>query len=392
MFWTKTAGIGGHIRQRVEDFNVREIPKTKPVDKDPTKNVYTLFTLEKWNWDPNLAIKALARALRVSITRFGIAGTKDRRAVTSQRVSVWKVGEERLKEVSVRGLRLSDFQQSSERIVLGDLEGNSFNVTIRRIEIDKQTVEDRLRELANELKEGIPNLFGPQRFGTVRPVTSLVGRALLKGDFEGACRTYIAQVFEDEPDDSKEARNFVNAGWGKKETYLQALETFPERLKFERGMLDWLSKTPTDYAGALRKLPKRLRKMFVNAVQSEIWNAVVSNAAAKGRLEQQELPLPGHDTIFDDKNPLHRELQRVMDEMGIGLADFKLPRAPELATSGSARQVLLIPKDLKVSEVGADDFNEGKMKATVEFTLPAGAYATVVLAELMKSNGTAAGA
>ena len=390
MFWTKTAGIGGHIRQRVEDFNVVEIPVPKPIDKDATKNVYTLFTLEKWNWDTHLAMRALARSLRVSITRFGIAGTKDRRALASQRVSVWKVGEERLKEINIRGLKLSDFAQSSERIVLGDLEGNKFQMIIRDIALDEQTVKDRLRELTNELREGIPNLFGPQRFGTVRPVTSLVGRALLKGDFDGACRIYIAQVFDDEPDDSKEARNLVNAGWGKKETYLQALETFPERLKFERGMLDWLSKTPTDYAGALRKLPKRLRKMFVNAVQSEIWNAVVSKEAAKGRLEQQELPLPGHDTVFDDKNPLHREMQRIMEEMGIGLDEFKLPRAPELATSGSSRQALLIPKELKVSEVGPDDFNEGKMKVTVEFTLPAGAYATIVLAELMKSTEAAA--
>jgi tRNA pseudouridine13 synthase len=386
MFWTKTAGIGGHIRQRVEDFNVREIPILKPVDNDPTKNVYTLFTLEKWNWDPNLAIRALARALRVSVTRFGVAGTKDRRAVTSQRVSVWKVGEERLKEVSIRGLRLGDFAQSSERIVLGDLEGNSFNVIIRAIELDEPTVQNRLRELTNELKEGIPNLFGPQRFGTVRPVTSLVGRALLKGDFEGACRIYIAQVFEGEPDDSKEARNFANEGWGKKETYLQALALFPERLKFERGMLDWLSKNPTDYAGALRKLPKRLRKMFVNAVQSEIWNAVISEAAAKGKLEQQELPLPGHDTAFDDENPLHRELQRVMDEMGIGLADFKLPRAPELATSGGVRYVLLFPKDIEVAQIAADELNEGKTKVTISFQLPPGAYATTVLEEVMKDE------
>ncbi len=395
MFFTKTPGIGGRIRQRVEDFQVWELPKEKPVDTDPEKNVYTLFTLEKWNWDAHLALRALARALRVGITRFGVAGTKDRRAVTRQRVSVWKIGEEELKKVNVRGITLYDFSESSERLVLGDLEGNRFTIIIRDISLDEKALKGRLEEIFLELKDGIPNIFGEQRFGTVRAVTSLVGRALLRGDFEGACRIYLAQVFEEEPEDSKRAREFLENNWGRKEAYLKALEIFPKRLKFERTMLDFLSKNQTDFAGALRKLSKRLRKMFINAVQAEIWNeAVVSCTkhditpeprAWRGKLEQQDLPLPGYDTVFNERNKLHAEMQKVMDEMKIKLEDFRLPRSPELATTGGTRKVLLVPANLKVSGIGVDEFNEGKMKVIIEFSLPAGAYATVVLNELMKT-------
>jgi len=382
MFYTRTAGIGGRIRERIEDFQVWEIPKSKSASSG--ENEYTTFTLEKWNWDSNLALHALARALRVSIKRFGIAGTKDRRAVTRQRISVWNIGEEQLQGVRIRGLTLSDFSKSSERIVLGDLEGNRFIATIRGIELDEDTVKHRLSALAQELSKGIPNLFGPQRFGTSRPVTAPVGRALLKGDFEQACRIYLAEVFDSEKEDALKAREELSRNWGTREGYLNALNTFPERLGFERGMLDHLSKLPTDFAGALRKLPKRLRKMFINAVQAEIWNTAVEKHW--GHISQQELPLPGHDTVFDDGNELHREIQRTMEQMGFSLEDFRLPRSPELATTGSAREVLLVPQEMKVVEVTKDEINEGKMKATVEFTLPAGAYATVVLAELMKTE------
>ena len=124
--------------------------------------------------------------------------------------------------------------------------------------------------------------------------------------------------------------------------------------------------------------------MFINPVQAEIWNTAVEKHW--GHISQQELPLPGHDTVFDDSNELHREIQRIMEQMGFSLEDFRLPRSPELATTGGTREVLLMPQEMKDVEVAKDEINDGKLKATVEFTLPAGAYATVVLAELMKCS------
>ncbi|MFH0830009.1 MAG: tRNA pseudouridine(13) synthase TruD [Candidatus Aenigmatarchaeota archaeon] len=383
MHWTKSEGTGGKIKERIEDFQVWEIPKQKPVSEKPEENEYTLFTLEKWNWDANRALQTLARALRVSIKRLGVAGTKDRRAVTRQRVSVWKIPEEQLSRVSIRGLKLSDFSKSSERIVLGDSEGNRFEVTIRGIELDEKTLKKRLEALFKEMEKGIPNVFGEQRFGTTRPVTALVGKALLKGDIEGACRIYLAKEFEGEMEDAATARAELNKKWGTKEGYLEALKLFPERLDFERSMLDSLSKLPTDFAAALRRLPKRLRKMFINAVQAEIWNKTVEKEW-KNKPEQQELPLPGYDTVFDKKNKLHVEMQKIMEEAGITLKEFKLPHSPDLATTGGMRKVLLVPEELKLIDIVADEFNEGKLKATISFTLPAGAYATVVLAEIIK--------
>ncbi|MBU5557502.1 MAG: tRNA pseudouridine(13) synthase TruD [Candidatus Aenigmatarchaeota archaeon] len=379
--FTKSPGIGGRIRQRIEDFQVDELPKSSPPGDE-----YTIFWLEKFNWDTHRAIRAIADRLHVSEKRFGIAGTKDRRAVTRQRVSVWKIEPEQLERLQIRGLKLYNFSKSAERINLGDLEGNKFIIIIRDINLTKEETESRLKKLFIELEKGIPNLFGSQRFGEVRAVTADVGRAIIKGDLEGAVKIYLTKVFEDEPDDAKIARNFLAENWGSREAYLKALEMFPKRLHFERTMLDALVKTPTDFAGALRKLPKRLRKMFINAVQAELFNSAVSWYVKTFGLEQRDVPLVGYDTVLNMEDPLHKKISELMAEQQLSIEQFRLPHSPELSTTGGTRKMLLLPRNLRIMEIVDDDFNPGKKSAKISFELPSGCYASVVLSEIMKSS------
>src|SRR3989344_7178339 len=279
MHFTKSPGVGGRIRQRIEDFKVEEIPIELP-----TGDEYTIFWMEKFDWDTNRALQVLARRLRVSAKRFGIAGTKDKRAVTKQRISAWRIPKEQFGHANIRGLKFYDFSASSGRINLGMSGGNSFEITIRNIGLAHEETRTRMHALLKELEHGIPNLFGPQRFGEVRAVTQLVGLEMLKGNFENAVKSYLAKVFEGEPDDAKQAREELNIVWGSKQGYLSALESFPFRLTYERQMLDYLSKYPTDFAGALRRLPKRLRKMFLNAVQADIWNKTIIEYLKSGKV------------------------------------------------------------------------------------------------------------
>jgi tRNA(Glu) U13 pseudouridine synthase TruD len=88
--------------------------------------------------------------------------------------------------------------------------------------------------------------------------------------------------------------------------------------------------------------------------------------------------------VFDRKNRLHVAMQKIMEEEGITPEEFRLPHSPDLGTTGGMRKVLLVPEGMKLIGIAADEFNEGRLKATIAFTLPAGAYATVVLAEIIK--------
>jgi len=378
--------IGGRLRQRIEDFIVEEIPPTESLHEKLQKQkygeeegVHTAFWMEKFNWDTNMAIKELARKLHVSVSRIGFAGTKDKRAVTKQRVSVWNVPAEKIKALTIRDIWFSDFTEAQRKIQLGDSEGNRFIIIIRDIDLSEEETRSRLNSLFEELGKGIPNLFGPQRFGEVRRLSHIVGLEMMRKDFENACRIYIARAFEGEPEDVFEMRKSMWERWGRMEAFKRGLKDYPARLKYERSMLDYLTQHPDDFCGALRRLPKRLRKMFINAVQADIWNRAVDGERLSAG---QKEPLPGYDTELDEKDPIQRKMKKIMAELKITKGHFKMTGMPEMATSGGERETLLFPKELKILELGKDEFNPGKTKAKITFALPSGSYATTVLEKI----------
>lgn len=374
--WTKTPGIGGRIRQRAEDFIVEEIPIKKSNESDE----HTIFWMEKLNWDTNQALRAIAKKLHVSVKRFGIAGTKDKRALTKQRVSVWKILPEELEKISIRDIKIYGLERG-DRISLGYMKGNKFNVIIRDISLSKDGIEKRVNSLFKELKK-MPNQFGPQRFGEVRELTHLVGKEILKGNFEGATKLYLCKIFENESEDAKKAREFLSENWNK-DGFKKALGIFPIRLRYERSMLDYLSKYPNDYAGCIRRLPKRLRKMFLNAYQAVIWNEVAEKLF-EVRVKNVKIPLVGFNTFLNPKNSIHKEIAEILKKDGISLEDFVVKSMPELKCYGSERDIFIEPKDMKIIRIFEDELNQGKLAVEISFTLPSGSYATVFLKEIMK--------
>ncbi len=387
MFYTKTAGIGGRIKQRIEDFIVEEIP---PQKQEPAGDEYIIFWLEKFNWDTNQILKLIAKKLHASSDRLKIAGTKDKRALTRQRVSLWdpeKKTEERLKEIRIRDIKIYNISRG-DKLMLGELEGNRFVIIIRDMALQEEEIKNSVEKVFDEIKKGIPNIFGPQRFGETRPITSAVGKEMLKNDFENAVKIYLADYFESEPDDAKKARRFLSENWNL-DGYKKSLELFPYRLKNERSMLGYLCEHPNDFAGALRRLPKRLRKMFLNAYQSELWNRAAEEyyAEAKsknGKIDNTQIPLVGYDTELDEDDTTHKKLTAMLKKDKIRLADFAMKGMPELKCFGSYRSLMLFPKGMKLIKIWDDEFNTGKKAAQISFQLQKGSYATIVLREIMK--------
>ena len=378
--------IGGRLRQRIEDFVVEEIPPTESLHEKLQKKkygeeegVHTVFWMEKFNWDTNMAVKELARKLHVSVSRIGFAGTKDKRAVTKQRVSVWNIPAEKIKALIIRDIWFYDFTESQQKLQLGDSEGNKFVITIRDIDLDERETRRKLEAIFEELEKGIPNLFGPQRFGEVRRLSHIVGLEMMRKNFDQACKIYIARAFEGEPEDVMEIRKSMWERWGRVEAFKRGLKDYPIRFRYERSMLDYLAQHPDDFCGALRRLPARLRKMFINAVQADIWNRAVDGERLSAG---QKEPLPGYNTDLDEKDPIQRKMKKIMADLGITKVHFKMTGMPEIATSGGERETLLVPKELKILEIGKDDLNPDKTKAKISFALPSGSYATVILEKI----------
>ncbi len=110
----------------------------------------------------------------------------------------------------MQDLKLYDFQKSDERISLGDLKGNRFKIIVRDVGVGGKELEAVLGETVTQLeKRGVPNYFGYQRFGTIRPNTHIVGRELVRGDIEGAVMAYLANPSDGEREDAYNARKVL---------------------------------------------------------------------------------------------------------------------------------------------------------------------------------------
>ncbi|MCO5381471.1 MAG: tRNA pseudouridine(13) synthase TruD [Methanosarcina barkeri] len=418
IYSTGTDGLGGQLRQEVEDFIVKEITNRE----EGTEGKYLVLELIKHDWDTHHLTRTLSKILQISQKRISVAGTKDKRALTMQKISIFDIDASEIEKIHLKDIELKVLGRSRKSVELGDLWGNEFIITIRDIASSPEKTGDLLEKTTNDIliQGGVPNFFGVQRFGSVRPVTHLVGKAIVEGDFEKAALLYIADSFPAEPEETKKARQSV------KETrdFKEGLKTYPLRLGHERAMMNHLIANPDDFAGSFLVLPKNLYRMFVHGYQSYIYNIIICRRIEKGLPLNQAVegdivcfkndvglpdssktekvtaetvnamnrlikrnrafitaPLPGYNTEFASGIPGEIE-QEVIQELKVPLTGFNIEEIPEMSSKGIRREVLLQvePK----FEVAEDELNPGKSKAVLKFMLPKGSYATTVLREYMK--------
>lgn len=139
---------------------------------------YCWFVLYKENKDTMDAISLLSKLLKIKTGVFGYAGTKDRRAVTTQWISAYRVRAEQLQSLnsSLRNLCLGNFKYCKEPLKLGSLSGNHFVITLRSIVGDHSKIEESLESLK---VNGFINYFGLQRFGTTSVSTHAIGKFIV---------------------------------------------------------------------------------------------------------------------------------------------------------------------------------------------------------------------
>ena len=344
------------IKKEPEDFIVEEITKEGKIlsiDKSYSFNKNTsgkhlICMLVKKNWDTHLAFKKISSWLHVSRNSIGFAGTKDKKAITSQLISLSGVKKEEAEKVKIQDIQLIPLYYSNERISLGNLKGNHFKI---KIYTDKKPKEERI----------IPNYFGEQRFGKIRPVTHLVGKALIKGKPEEAVWIYLTKTSELEKKEVSEAREKLK----KEKDFKKALGYFPSYLKYERSLIAHLAEYPGDYIGALRILPKTLKMMFLHAYQSHLFNKMLKYAI-ENKIEVDELPLIGFDSDL-------KEWQKeILKKEEVSASDFHINFLPELSSKGEKRKAFIKPTGFKITK-------QEKNYTIVEFNLPKGVYATTVI-------------
>ncbi|WP_300608302.1 tRNA pseudouridine(13) synthase TruD [Methanohalophilus sp.] len=421
IYATPAEGIGGQLRQLPEDFIVKEIAEDFKESKD---GKYLILEMTKRNWETHHLIRDISRALGISNRRIGIGGTKDKQAVTTQRISIFNISESEIENLHIKDVNFKILGRSNRDVGLGDLVGNEFNITIRNIDIERDELESRMKLTSNTIleMEGVPNFYGIQRFGARRPITHLIGESIVRGNIEKAAIDYIAKAFPDEPEKTQLVRRMVEDT----RNFAEGLYRYPLQLRYERAMMHHLHVNPDDYVGAFETLSLKMRKLFVHAYQSYLFNRMLCLRMKKG-LElnrayvgdivcfknQQGLPdtskyeyvtennlagmnrllrhgrafvtasLPGYRSDFAFGIPGDVE-SSILKEENVPLEGFKVPDMKKVGSTGQRREILLKVKPEYT--IDDDELNPGKLKANLRFSLPKGSYATVVLREYMKTD------
>jgi tRNA pseudouridine13 synthase len=238
--------------------------------------------------------------------------------------------------------------------------------------------------------ERVLNFFGYQRFGSKRPVSHLIGKAILQNDFERAVSLLLSFSSEHDLPENTKIRKMLED----KSNYAQALDEVPPQMDIERVVLSEMVEHD-DPLRAMRSMPLTIRRFFVQAFQSYVFNCAISSAfehgeelflpksgdvcydkkSILGRFENdpsQRLAIPLVGYSYSRKNRFDYHISKVLETEQVHAKDFFSKTMQEISNEGGFRQAAIKCDNFSISE------------PTVSFTLSRGSYATILLREIMK--------
>jgi len=332
-------GIGGMTKDRAEDFQVEEISAYSPEGAGD----FLFLWVQKTGLSAEQLVSHLARSLKIAHQDVGTAGMKDRHAITRQMVSVPARCQTLVESFQHDQIEILDVRRHRHKLRTGHLRGNRFSILVRNVKEGAWNLA--LATKAELERTGVPNFFGQQRFGRDQETLRL-GLDLLRGTKQpGAI--------------PRARRKFL----------LRLALSAVQSALFNRALAERMD------AGLVHQV---LAGDVMQVVASGGPFVADDAAREQARFDAREIVISG--PMFGPKmkpptgDAAIREA-RLLESAAIPLAAFE--RFSNL-TSGTRRPYLIWPGDLRLSAEP-----EG---IRLEFSLPSGSYATVVLREFQKTE------
>jgi tRNA pseudouridine13 synthase len=330
-------GIGGKIRKTFDAFIVEETSLYEPMGQG--EHLYINITKE--GFTTREIQEKLAKFFKLSIKSVGFAGMKDKNAITTQTFSAHLVKtDENLEDITSRiqnnlPIKVNWMKLHRNKIKIGHLLGNKFTIKITDLEISRDEALKRAKKIIEEIKKnGLPNFFGPQRFG-------IQGKNIEKG-------LKIIQGLK-----------FNGSKW-KKRLLVSSFQSYLCNLYLVRRL---------ESGNFTRILKGDIAKKYDTGGLFEVEDV----GKEQKRYENHEIsftaPIYG-SKMWDVKGPSQELERKVLQEVGLNIEIFH--------QRGTRRLGRLLVPDISVKKC-----SEGLI---LNFSLSKGAFATIVLREIMKNG------
>ena len=379
VYSTKFQGTGGKIKLQNYDFIVKEIISEKSMKSIHNKDGFAVYLLKKNGIDTTHALNDIKKRSGVTLKSLGL---KDSSAITEQYVySMIKTKPIEKTEGKKYNLEFIGF--TKKPLSKRDMIGNRFLIKI-------ENTSKNISEFSEF--ENILNFFGYQRFGSKRPITHIVGKMIVQKDFKGAVDVILNTNSEYDAPQNNEIRNIIS----KSRNYSEIIDKIPKSMDIELTIMKEMEKH-NDPVRAIRAIPLQMRRFYVQAYQSFLFNRTVSEAfeygenlfeaqnndvcfdkvAILGKFQNDEsqklaIPLVGHSYYKKTRFDFH--IQKILFDEAVSTKDFLIKELQEVSIDGGFRNAVLSCTDYSLNDNIAS------------FTLSRGSFATIVLREIMKPN------
>ncbi len=382
------------LKRHPEDFRVEELPVIVGGDRGR----FGFYRLTKRGMGTIEVVEAIRRRWNLAGPQIHYGGLKDRHAVTVQYLTILDGPD--------RGLRESSFELEP----VGRLphpygpayfRGNRFEMVLR--DLSPAAAEAAAKSVQQLPRDGLPNYFDDQRFGSVGFDGGFVAAAWLAGDHEHAFRLALAEPNPSDRPDTVREKEILRTHWG---NWAEAKAQLDR--SHARSLVTYLVDHPTDFRGAFARIRRELRSLYFSAYQSYLWNLLLGAVIEQNTRPDQRLPidfkvatLPLHhglDTVqaallgrWDVPLPASRTplppgpvrdlAQSVLEPLGVVWEELRVKHLKDVFFSKGTRPALFFAANL-VSKTVPDDLYPGRKRLDLAFELPKGAYATLVVKRL----------
>ncbi len=386
------------LKCRPEDFRVEELPEVRPLERGH----YTFYRLTKTGIGTIEAVQAIARGWNLAGRQISYGGLKDKHAVTIQYLTI---ASGPMRPFQSKGIELEPLGKIERPYAPANFRGNRFRVVIRDLKPDEaKQIESTVEAIS---REGLPNYFDDQRFGSVGYSRRFMGHAWLVGDHEDALKLALIEPNPFDRSGVKKQKEILRECWG---NWAEAKGRLDR--SSTRSIVTYLVDHPADFRGAFARLRRELRTLYFSAFQSHLWNLFLA------RLLERQLP-PDRRVLVDMKvgtfpfpvglTPEQREafrdlsiplpsarnrepqgilgegVREVLSDFSLTWDELKIKHLKDIFFSKGLRAAFSYPQEMAAS-VDDDPLHPGKSTATLSFDLNKGAYATILVKRLTEAS------